>query len=272
MGTSRGVRPEHVGQGGLEQPEAFGDFRFGDDVRRQQADHRARRAVDDEAAGERGRDHRRRRRGRDRRPTSGPCRGPRRRCRAAPTIVAQAALEDRAHRRDVIEQAAVERVEDGQRGAAGESGCRRRWCRDRRRRWSPRRCRRRAPRRSGSRRRAPWRPRSGPASGRATGTRTSGRCGRVPHWISSAMSSAPVRWHAFSMALASAGEIGRTPPSPWIGSTMIAAVFVVTSCVERRRIVGRREGDAGAAAAGTGRGSARPRSSTATPKVRPANA
>ena len=28
---------------------------------------------------------------------------------------------------------------------------------------------------------------------------------------------------------ASAGDIGRTPPSPWIGSTMIAAVFVVTS-------------------------------------------
>ena len=51
----------------------------------------------------------------------------------------------------------------------------------------------------------------------------------MPHWISSAMSSAPVRSHAFSMALASAGEIGRTPPSPWIGSTMIAAVFAVTS-------------------------------------------
>ena len=31
-GHLQGHPPEHVGQGGLEQPEAFGDFRFGDDV------------------------------------------------------------------------------------------------------------------------------------------------------------------------------------------------------------------------------------------------
>ena len=51
----------------------------------------------------------------------------------------------------------------------------------------------------------------------------------VPLCTSSAMRSAPVRVHARSIAPASAGETGRTPPSPWIGSTMMAAVRSVTA-------------------------------------------
>ncbi len=43
------------------------------------------------------------------------------------------------------------------------------------------------------------------------------------------MSSAPVRAHASLTAAANAGVSGRTPPSPWIGSTMTAAVLSVTA-------------------------------------------
>ena len=43
------------------------------------------------------------------------------------------------------------------------------------------------------------------------------------------MTSAPVRVDASLIAAANAGVSGRTPPSPWIGSTMIAAVFVETA-------------------------------------------
>ena len=43
------------------------------------------------------------------------------------------------------------------------------------------------------------------------------------------MSSAPVRRHAAAIASAAACEIGRTPPSPWIGSTITAAVSAVTA-------------------------------------------
>ena len=46
------------------------------------------------------------------------------------------------------------------------------------------------------------------------------------------MSSAPVRAQAPAIASTVAARIGRTPPSPWIGSTMIAAGRVVN---ERRR-------------------------------------
>ncbi len=38
-----------------------------------------------------------------------------------------------------------------------------------------------------------------------------------------------MRVHAARIASASAGEIGRTPPSPWIGSTMMAAVSASTT-------------------------------------------
>ena len=44
-----------------------------------------------------------------------------------------------------------------------------------------------------------------------------------PHWISSAISSAPVRSHTAFTAAANAGVNGHTPPSPWTGSRMIAA-------------------------------------------------
>ena len=65
--------------------------------------------------------------------------------------------------------------------------------------------------------------------------------------------------------------IGRTPPSPCSGSTMIAAVEAVTAARERGRIVGRHERHVREAAARTARGSARPTSPTATPIVRPWN-
>jgi hypothetical protein len=39
----------------------------------------------------------------------------------------------------------------------------------------------------------------------------------------------PVAAHTSLIACANAGDIGRTPPSPWIGSAMIAAVRSVTA-------------------------------------------
>ena len=45
-----------------------------------------------------------------------------------------------------------------------------------------------------------------------------------PHWISSAISSVPVAFVTRAIAAANSGDSGRTPPSPWIGSAMIAAV------------------------------------------------
>ena len=43
------------------------------------------------------------------------------------------------------------------------------------------------------------------------------------------MSSVPVVSQTRSMAAANSREIGRTPPSPWIGSTTMAAVLSVTA-------------------------------------------
>ena len=43
------------------------------------------------------------------------------------------------------------------------------------------------------------------------------------------MISAPVRCDASFTAAANAGVSGRTPPSPWIGSRMMAAVLLVTA-------------------------------------------
>jgi len=50
-----------------------------------------------------------------------------------------------------------------------------------------------------------------------------------PHWISSAISSVPVAFVTRAIAAANSGDSGRTPPSPWIGSAITAAVCSVTA-------------------------------------------
>ena len=50
-----------------------------------------------------------------------------------------------------------------------------------------------------------------------------------PHWISSAINRVPVFLVTRAIAAANSGESGRTPPSPWIGSAITAAVWSVTA-------------------------------------------
>ena len=79
------------------------------------------------------------------------------------------------------------------------------------------------------------------------------------------MSSAPVRRQLSRIASAIRCDIGRTPPSPWIGSTMTAAVSLVTAACSAAGSSGRHERHVADAAARTARGSGRPRSPTARP-------
>ena len=92
-----------------------------------------------------------------------------------------------------------------------------------------------------------------------------------PHCTSSAMSSAPVRRHAAAMASAARCEIGRTPPSPWIGSTMTAAVSAVIAAAMADGVGRIDERRRRARAARTARDSDRPTSPTRAPIVRPWN-
>ncbi len=121
--------------------------------------------------------------------------------------VAQPALEVRADRLDVLEQAAVHQLlEEERRGAARPAGCRRRCCRDRRPRSSRRRVRRPARRRSARREPSalPTEIRSGcqPSAWKWNGTpvRPSPVC------TSSAMSSVPVLRQTSAIAC---GELRR---------------------------------------------------------------
>ena len=70
---------------------------------------------------------------------------------------------------------------------------------------------------------------------------------------------------ALSIAAAVSRESGRTPPSPWIGSTMIAAVSLRDRGGDRRGVLSRHERHAGEQRLRTARDSARPTSPTARP-------
>ena len=77
---------------------------------------------------------------------------------------------------------------------------------------------------------------------------------------------AGARGSAAAIASAIACDIGRTPPSPWIGSTMTAAVSLVTAAaIAAGSSAGSTNVTLGDRAARTARGSGRPRSPTARP-------
>ena len=152
---------------------------------------------------------------------------------------AQPAFEVRAHRcaRDragPCPSAAPGRTP--RRGTPG--GCRRTCCRDRPPRSSAGHAlghQRRAPR--GRPSRAPCPPTPGPASTRAPGSRTGGPFGRGRICTSSAMRSVPVFAHTSFTARTNPSGSGRMPPSPRIGSAMIAAVLSPTAARQRLRLL-----------------------------------
>ena len=166
----------------------------------------------------------------------------------------------------VLEQPVVHQLLRGRTPRrAWPAGCRRRCCRDRRRRSPARRVRRPAPRRRARRSRAPCRPRQVrlPAERLRSGTDSPVRPRPRLHFVGDEQRARARQTSV--IASANARGSGRTPPSPRIGSAMIAAVALVDRGDERVGRVGIDERHRPEERLERRRGSARRASPTARP-------